>query len=82
MAAVTVVSQDYSVVGDRRMVSAVVSAAATGDTFVTGLVKIFTCQCDGGSTTAINTTFSGGTVTLNYAGGGTASSADLLIIGL
>jgi len=82
MAAATISSRNDSVIGDKRLITALATTAATGDTWVTGLSTIFTAQCDGGSTTAINTTFSGGTVTFNYAGGGAATSADIMVIGL
>jgi len=47
MAAVTVTSRDDTVIGDRRMINAIINIATTGDTWVTGLVKIFSASFDG-----------------------------------
>jgi hypothetical protein len=45
MAAVTVVAQDASVIGNRRMVCATVTVATSGDTWaVPGIKKIFSVQ--------------------------------------
>jgi hypothetical protein len=81
MAAVTVNSRKDSVFGDRRAIMANISAAATGDTWVTGLKNIDSALADGGGTVAVNTTIAGGTVTLNYAGGGAAANVDMFVVG-
>lgn len=79
MAAVTVTSRNDSVFGDRRAINAIINIATTGDTWVTGLVKIFSVQFDGGSAAPTGATFSGGTVTFTSAAN---TAANVMVVGL
>ena len=64
MAAVTVVAQDASVMGNRRVVCATVTVANSGDTWaVPGVKKIFSVQTTPATAIVNGVTKSGGTVT-------------------
>lgn len=64
MAAVTVVAQDFSVMGNRRVVAATVTVANSGDTWaVPGVKKIFSVQTTPATAIVNGATTSGATVT-------------------
>ena len=74
MAAVTMTNYRESYSSSKREITANIVCAATADTWVTGLgqidVVLLTPTADVGDTYA---TFSGGTVTFGYDGGGAAT---------
>lgn len=82
MAAVTVNSREDSVFGNKRAVLANVSAAATGDTWVTGLNIIQGLAAIPPSSTAVTPSVSGGTVTFAYSGGGAMANIVAMAIGI
>lgn len=67
MAAVTVVSRDDSVMGNRRVIDAVVNLATTGDTFATGFAKVFSAVATGGSADVTGVTVTGGSIAIASA---------------
>jgi len=73
MAAVTVNRVRYAVMGNKRSVLATVTTAATGDTFVSKLkiIDAYSLDANEASTPALSGQVTGGTVTINYGGGGT-----------
>ena len=82
MAAVTVVTRADVVMGNERVILLTVNAAATGATFVTGLNVIDAVSVDSPNSTAqIGATYSGGTITIVYSGGGALSAINLIVMG-
>lgn len=67
MAEVTVNTTYQHVFGDRRVVTADISLATTGDTFTTGLTSIEAFSLTGGSAAVTNATKSGGVITITSA---------------
>ncbi len=64
MAAVTVVAQDSTVMGNRRVVAATVTVANSGDTWaVPGVKKIFSVQTTPATAIVNGATASGATIT-------------------
>jgi hypothetical protein len=82
MSAVTVNKRYENVDGSLREVVADVSAAATGDTWASGLKTIKGLSAAPPSTTAVTPNASAGTVTFNYAGGGAMANILVRVIGL
>ena len=80
MAAVTVDTQDMSVIGSKRQVTAQVGIANTGDTFATGLKIIDAFSVIGGTAAVTSATKSGGTLT--FATGGAVEAAQVIAVGL
>jgi hypothetical protein len=74
MAAVTVNRERRAVMGNKRTVMATVTTAATGDTYNTKLKIIDALSMDPleAATPGSSSTVSGGIITINYSGGGTA----------
>ena len=72
MAAVTVNRTRTAVFGNKRVVLATVTAAATGDTFNTKLKIIDAVSAEPlqAAQPAVSVQVSAGTVTFNYSGGG------------
>ena len=68
MAAVTVDRKRSYVQGNKRVVSAQVDIAATGDTWVTGLKFIESANANDSTNAAVGLTKSGGTLTFVTAG--------------
>jgi len=82
LAAVTNVVRRDSVFGDKRVVLATVDAAGTGDTYDTQLKLIQGLAVVPPSSTAVVASFSGGVVTLAYAGGGAMNGITLMAVGI
>lgn len=80
MPAVTVDTQDMSVIGSKRQVTAQVDIANSGDTFDTGLKIIDSVVAVGGSAAVTRVTKSGGTVT--FVTGGAVTDAQVIAVGL
>jgi hypothetical protein len=80
MAAVTVNTQESSVIGSKRQVTAQVDIANTGDTFDTGLKVVDAFSVVGGSAAVTSATKSGGTLT--FATGGAVTDAQVIATGL
>lgn len=79
MAAVTLNRRRVAVFGNKRIVTADISIANTGDTYNTGLKFIDSASVDGGSAAVNSFTKSGGTLTL--ATGGAVTNALVIAIG-
>jgi hypothetical protein len=75
MAAVTVNRARYAVMGNKRTVLATITTANTGDTYNTKFKVLDALSLDPleASTPGTSATISGGTVTINYSGGGGAT---------
>lgn len=68
MAAVTVANRRGSVIGNKRMVTADITIASNGDTWVTGLKKIEGVSVDPTTSASAGATKSGGTITFVTGG--------------
>jgi hypothetical protein len=80
MPAVTVVAQDFSVIGNRRCVAATVTVANTGDTWaVPGVHKIFSVQTTPATAIAAGATASGATVTFLSAA---SNPTQVMVVGI
>jgi hypothetical protein len=87
MAAVTVVSTSARspelLAGRKRFGYAVVSCAATGDTFAPADVKkVSSAQATPPSTVAVGVSISGNTITFNYTGGGAMANIQVMYVGV
>jgi hypothetical protein len=80
MAAVTVVSSDTTVMGNRRVVAATVTVATTGDTWtVPGVKKIFSVQTSPATAIVNGVTTSGAVITFLSAA---SSPTQVTLIGI
>ena len=81
MAAATQNSRQDSVFGNKRVVTAQLDLAATGDTYDTELSQIDAFFVTPATGIGMGGTKSGGVVTIEYAGGGAAANVQLIAIG-
>ena len=82
MAAATVVRRVDTYTSNRRLVTGLLTLAATADTWNTGFAKVDSVQITSktANVPGLYYTESGGTITFTYTGGG-AATVDVLVLG-